>query len=272
MQIVDVVLTEVTGVFPPSGQVQEERRVDPLDVYEDEEVAPRPPQPPAPAALAEHRAVFLEVRTDEGIDGLFGPVDGPHAPILRRQMRPYLLGRDPLAIEAIWDRLYRRDRHARSGYYMMAMSALDCALWDLKGKVLGQPVYRLLGGPTRTRVPAYASMLGFSLEPELLARRAAEFHHLGYAAQKWFFRWGPRHGAEGAARNVAMVRTLRETLGDTTSLMFDAFNSWDVPYAVEVGRRIAEYRPAWLEEPVSVDRLNALQTIRARSGVPIATG
>ena len=187
-------------------------------------------------------------------------------------MREFLIGRDPLAIERIWDLLLRRERHSRSGYYMMAMSALDCALWDLKGKVLGQPVYRLLGGPTQEPVWSYASMLGFSLEPEALAKRAREYRDLGYRAQKWFFKYGPAHGGEGASKNVEVVRVLREALGEDTALMFDAFNSWDVPYAVDVGRRIAPFRPAWLEEPVPVDRIDALRTIRERGGVPVATG
>jgi L-alanine-DL-glutamate epimerase-like enolase superfamily enzyme len=155
---------------------------------------------------------------------------------------------------------------------MMAMSALDCALWDLKGKALGMPVYRLLGGPTQEPVRAYASMLGFSLQPEALAVRAQEYQNLGYGAQKWFFRYGPGDGPAGAAKNVEMARVLRETVGDGSEIMFDAFHSWDVPYAVDVGRRIAPYRPAWLEEPVPVDRIGALKTIRERTGLPIATG
>jgi L-alanine-DL-glutamate epimerase-like enolase superfamily enzyme len=270
MRITDLVLIEVSGEFALQGPSGEERRVDPLDVY------PEFNQPfvphGQPGQVAPHRDLFLEVRTDEGVTGLFGPVDGPHAPILRQELRPSVIGRDPLAIEAIWDVLLRRDRHARGGYYMMAMSALDCALWDLKGKALGLPVYRLLGGPVQAAVPAYASMLGFSLEPEKLAARAKQYQALGYRAQKWFLRYGPADGGEGAGRNVAMVQAAREAVGEGPALMFDAFNSWDVPYAVDVGRRIAEFRPAWLEEPVPCDRVHALRTIRRRTGLPIATG
>ena len=88
------------------------------------------------------------------------------------KLRPYLLGRDPLASEKLWDLMYRQDRHSRKGYEMMAISAADNAIWDLKGKALGLPVYRLLGGPTRDRVDCYASMLGHSLEPERVRERA----------------------------------------------------------------------------------------------------
>jgi L-rhamnonate dehydratase len=271
MKITDVVLLQVSGEFAAEGPSSEERRVDPLDMYP-EFNRPFAPHRPQPGERVRHRDLFLQVRTDEGVTGLFGPVDGPHAPILRREMRPALLGRDPLAVEAIWDILLRRNRHARGGYYMMAMSALDCALWDLKGKALGLPVYRLLGGPVQEPVRAYASMLGFSLEPEQLSERACEYEALGYHAQKWFFRHGPADGGEGASRNVAMACTARQAVGDEVALMFDAFNSWDVPYAVDIGRRIAEYRPAWLEEPVPCDRLHALKAIRERTGIPVATG
>ncbi len=271
MKITDVVLTEVTGRLPVEGPAAEERIANPLDVYPEFGRA-GPWAAAEPGETVEHRDVFLEVHTDVGVRGIFGPVDGPHAMILRRDMRDFVVGRDPLAIEKIWDLLLRRSRHAHSGYYMMAMSALDCALWDLKGRALGLPVHRLLGGPTQEPVPAYASMLGFSLEPERLTARAQQYQALGYRAQKWFFRYGPADGPEGAAKNVEMVRLLREAVGDASALMFDAFHSWDLPYSIDMGRRIAPFRPAWLEEPMPVDRIGALRTIRERTGVPVATG
>jgi L-alanine-DL-glutamate epimerase-like enolase superfamily enzyme len=271
MKIIDLVLLEVSGEFEAEVGGDSERMSVPLSIYPEFGESREAPARRA-AGRVRHQDVYLEVRTDEGVTGLFGPVDGGHAIILRREFREFLVGRDPLAIEKIWDLLLRRNRHSRAGYHMMAMSALDCALWDLKGKALGQPVYRLLGGPTQEPVRAYASMLGFSLKPEALARRAREYQGLGYRAQKWFFRYGPADGGEGASKNVEVVRVLRETVGDDTQLMFDAFNSWDIPYAVDVGRRLAPYRPGWLEEPVPVDRVDALRTIRARAGIPIATG
>jgi len=270
MKIRDVALIEVTGEFRVEEPQPVESGSRPLQIYP--EFAPRRGPWHQVGDVVRGTDVFLEVRTDEGPTGLFGPVDGEHVIILRREMRDFLVGRDPLAIEKIWDLLLRRNRHARAGYYMMAMSALDCALWDLKGKVLGQPVYRLLGGPTQEPVRAYASMLSFSLEHEELAARAVEYQRLGYVAQKWFFRHGPAAGPRGAAENVEVARVLREAVGDGTDLMFDAFNSWTVPYAIDVGQRIAPYRPAWLEEPVPVDRKAGLKRIRERTGLPIATG
>ena len=106
--------------------------------------------------------------------------------------------------------MYRSDRHARKGYLMMAISAVDCAIWDLRGKLANAPVWRLLGGPTRPAVPAYASMLGSSHEPARIVARVREMIDEGYRAQKWFFRYGPNDGLPGIERNVAMARAVRE--------------------------------------------------------------
>jgi L-alanine-DL-glutamate epimerase-like enolase superfamily enzyme len=215
---------------------------------------------------------FVQVGSDDGATGLFGPIFDETAPIVLAKLRPHLLGQDPLAYERIWDLLYRQDRHARKGYEMMAISAVDCALWDLRSKVLGQPIYRLLGGPTRDRVDCYASMLGYSLEPEMVRERAGKMVSLGYRAQKWFFRYGPGQGLEGMEKNVELVRTVREAVGPHVEIMFDFFMGADATYAIRLAERIAEHRPRWIEEPVPPDRIGDFAAIRRASRVPLATG
>jgi L-rhamnonate dehydratase len=154
---------------------------------------------------------------------------------------------------------------------MLAISAIDCALWDLKGRWLGQPVYRLIGGPTRDSVPAYASMLGFAvLDFGRVRERAAEYKALGYPAQKWFFRHGPMSGHDGMRKNVELVRTLRETLGDDYDIMLDCWQSFDPMYAVELAERIVEYRPRWLEECVMPDRIDSYRRIKERTQIPLS--
>jgi L-alanine-DL-glutamate epimerase-like enolase superfamily enzyme len=217
-------------------------------------------------------ATYVRIDADDGPSGLFGPIFEETATLITHKLAPYLLGQDPLAGERLWDVLYRQDRHSRKGYEMMAISAVDNALWDLRGKHLGLPVYRLLGGPTRERVPCYASMLGHSLEPERVRERARQMVAEGFAAQKWFFRYGPSDGLPGMEQNVALVRTVREAVGPTIELMFDCWMGWDVTYAVRLLERIAEYRPRWLEEPVPADRVNDFAAIRRATRVPIATG
>jgi L-alanine-DL-glutamate epimerase-like enolase superfamily enzyme len=166
----------------------------------------------------------------------------------------------------------RRDRHARSSLFMMAISAVDNALWDIRGKHFGVPVYRLLGGPTRDRVGAYASMLGYSVEPDKAGKIAREYFDRGFTAQKWFFKYNPTHGGEGRKKNLQLVQALRKALGDNAELMFDCLWSWDVPYAISMAREILPYRPTWLEEPLHPEQLEGYKRIKRDTGIPLAAG
>src|SRR5437879_316531 len=136
---------------PAKVEPSEERQLQMLDVYP--EMARRGPGGGGDRV----GGAFVEIEAGDGTTGLFGPIFEETAPVLLRKVAPHVVGQDALAYERIWDVMYRQDRHARKGYEMMAISAIDCALWDLRGKLMGQPVYRLLGGPTRERVDCYAS-------------------------------------------------------------------------------------------------------------------
>ena len=206
------------------------------------------------------------------MSGLYGPVDRRQAYVALGDLRPLLVGQDPLAIARRHEEMLRLDRHGRTGLFMTAVSAVDNALWDLRGKTLGLPVFRLLGGPTRDTVPAYASMLGHSLAPTEAARTATETRDQGFAAQKWFFRYGPADGAEGRRRNVAMAAAVREALGPEYRLMFDAFMGWDLPYALEMARALEPLDPFWLEEPLAPEQHEGFARLRAQSRIRLATG
>lgn len=269
LRISDVVVYEVTcryaGPEFPAGHRQAKQ----IDVYPEfnrqEGIAlPSPGQPVT--------GFYVEVQTDEGVSGIYGPIYEQQAFFILYELRPVLLGQDALATEQRSDHMLRLDRHGRSGAQITASSAVDCALWDLKGKAWGLPVYRLLGGPTRTRVPAYASMLGFSVEPAAAAALAAEYREKGYSAQKWFFRYGPADGEAGTAKNVAMAHAVREAVGPDYTLMFDAFMGWSTSYAIGMAQQLAPLRPFWLEEPIPPERVAALKKIRERGGVAVATG
>ena len=201
-----------------------------------------------------------------------GPINEDVASIIDRDFRWLLIDADPLATERLWDKMYRHAIHGRKGNTMLAISAIDCTLWDLRGKAAGLPVYRLLGGPVRQSFPAYASALGFSLEPERVRQRAKEFVAQGFGGMKWFFRDGPTDGRPGIQRNVALVETLRDAVGPDVDLMLDAWSSWDVPYTVAMSERLVPYEPRWIEEPVLTDKIASCAAIRRRSKIPIATG
>lgn len=216
-------------------------------------------------------AYFLFIETDEGPRGLAGPFREPCARYVTTALRPLLLGKDPRASEFLWDLMHRTLVHGRQGEAMFAVSVVDCALWDLKGRWLGQPVWRLLGGPTRRSTPAYASMLGYAvLDPGKVRERALACRERGFKAQKWFFRHGPASGPEGLAKNVELVRTLRETLGDDYPIMLDCWQSFDYPYLLALAERIEEYRPTWIEEPAMPDRIATYRRIKERVRIPIA--
>lgn len=216
-------------------------------------------------------ALYVVLRTRGGQEGLYGPIDGESVPILLQDLGPYLVGRDPLAGDELWDRMYRRNRHGRAGHFMMAISAADNVLWDLRGRLLGLPVFRLLGG-ARTRVPVYASCLGLSLEPGRVEARVRSLKAEGYRAQKWFFAHGPAEGREGLLKNVDLVRRVRDAGGEDLDIMFDAFMGWDLPYAIAWAKEVERYHPRWIEEPFMPDRLESFAALRQATSVPVATG
>jgi L-alanine-DL-glutamate epimerase-like enolase superfamily enzyme len=262
VKVTDVRLFRVEG-SPPSWPY-EDRSVEPLDLYPRREA-----ERTEPGRL---RASYVEVETDEGLSGLYGPIDVRQAFLIASDLRPLLVGADPTATEALHDRMLRVQRHGRAGLFVTAVSAIDNALWDLRGKALDRPVYALLGGPTRERVPVYASMLGHSVEPDRAAAAASEHKELGFTSQKWFFAYGPGAGADGLRRNLAMAHAVREAVGQGYPLMFDAFMSWDATYAEEMLRGLEPVEPHWMEEPVPPERLDVLRRLAAGTPIRIATG
>jgi len=246
----------------------EDRQVVPMDIYpEFNHHFEFNPQPGTTVKM-----LFVEISSDEGVKGHYGPIDPQQAFIIESLIAPFLKGKDPFAIEALHDQMLRLHRHGRTGLFMTGLSAVDLALWDLKGKALNLPVYRLLGGPTRPTVPAYASMLGSSIEPNRAAAAAQEMKAQGYSAQKWFFRYGPGSGQQGLEKNMAMAFAVREAVGEHYPLAFDAFNGWTEPYAVEMLQNLAAIHPLWVEEVVPPERIESLSRIRSACKVPIATG
>lgn len=271
MRITDLRLRQVTGTLPHEGVFWEERLIQPIDIYPEHKSRRRGEMAESGTGGLPISSIFLEIATDEGLTGLAGPTSPSVAAIING-FKSLLVGEDPLANERLWDLMYRFSVHGRKGESMFAISVIDCALWDLKGKWADTPVYRLLGGPIRREIPAYASMLGFSIEPDQAAERAKTYADEGYVAQKWFVRNGPADGPEGIRKNIELARTLRETVGEDVDLMFDAWMSWNVPYTVRMESLLRPYRPRWIEEPVLPDKIAQYAQIRQRVSTPISGG
>ena len=272
MKITAVRIRKVRGTMATEGQFWEERLVRPIDVYEEyRHAAENGGGEQLDAQRFRIDTCFVQVETDQGVTGLAGPVPEAVGSIVAHSLRRILLGRDPIAHEMLWDQMHRIMVHGRQGDAMLAISAIDCALWDLKGKWLNVPVYKLLGGPTRAEVPAYLSMLGFNvLDPGLVRERAVRFKEEGYRAQKWFFRHGPMSGHEGMRKNVELVRTVREAVGEDYDIMLDCWQSMNAPYVIELAERIAEYRPRWLEECAMPDRIESYRAIKDKTNIPLS--
>jgi L-alanine-DL-glutamate epimerase-like enolase superfamily enzyme len=159
----------------------------------------------------------------------------------------------------------------RKGVGMVAISAVDIALWDLLGKSAKQPVYRLLGGRTKQRIPVYASRL-YSMPLDELRIEAQRYKDQGYKSMKLRFGWGPVDGAEGMLRNVELVRTVREVVGDGIDVMADAYMGWTLDYAKRMLPLLEPFRLRWLEEPVIPDDTRGYKELKAYGRVPIAGG
>jgi L-rhamnonate dehydratase len=272
MQITAVRVLRLGGTMQTAGPFWEERLVRPIDIYPEYRVRDDfeggVQSDPTHFRLEQY---FVRIETDAGPHGIAGPLPEMVALFVAKRLRPIILHQDPIAHEKLWDQMHRIMVHGRQGDAMLAISAIDCALWDLKGNWLGQPVFRLLGGPTREAMPCYASMLGFAVRDLGRVReRAAEYQALGYRAQKWFFRHGPMSGPEGMRQNVALVRTLRETLGEDADIMLDCWQAFDPIYAAELAERIAEFRPRWLEECVMPDRIDSYVRVKELTGIPLS--
>jgi L-rhamnonate dehydratase len=149
----------LTGTIETTGPFWEERLVRPIDIYPDyrsrDDFEGGIQLDSSHHRLEQH---FLRIETDTGPYGTAGPLPDIVALYVARRLRRLLIGQDPIAHEMLWDQMHRYMVHGRQGDAMLAISAVDCALWDLKGRWLSQPVYRLLGGPTRDTVPCWASM------------------------------------------------------------------------------------------------------------------
>ncbi len=221
-----------------------------------------------------HGWLVVEIFTD---DGLVGIGDAALAPQVTKQvidlhLKQLLIGKDPWDIEFLWQHMYRKTMaFGRRGIGMIAISAVDIALWDILGKSAKQPVYRLLGGRTKPRIPVYASRL-YSVELSELAAEAKRYKAEGYKAMKLRFGWGPSDGAAGMQRNLNLVRTVRETVGDGIDVMADAYMGWTLDYAKRMLPLLSPFHLRWLEEPVIPDDVHGYAELKSYGCIPIAGG
>jgi L-rhamnonate dehydratase len=221
-----------------------------------------------------HGWLVVEIFTDDGLVGIGNAALAPQVTkqVIDLHLKPLLIGKDPWDIEFLWQHMYRKTMaFGRRGIGMVAISAVDIALWDILGKSAKQPVYRLLGGRTKPRIPVYASRL-YSVELSELAAEAKRYKAEGYKAMKLRFGWGPSDGAAGMQRNLNLVRTVRETVGDGVDVMADAYMGWTLDYAKRMLPLLEPFQLRWLEEPVIPDDVHGYAELKSYGRIPIAGG
>ena len=231
-----------------------------------------PVKSPITDAYFSHKArnhVFVEVETDEGISGLgeagqyFAVSSVP--PLIREGFRPYLIGQDPAEVRELWDTLYKRSfLYGRRGVAIIALSAVEIALWDIIGKSLKEPLHRLLGGRLVDRVRAYASG-GFYKPERDLIREMKTFVKSGFTAVKMKVGFDPED-------DVRRVKVIRKEIGGDIDLIIDANMGYLPGTAIKVARELENQEILWFEEPVSADDVEGLREVKKNSGIPIAAG
>jgi D-arabinonate dehydratase/D-galactarolactone cycloisomerase len=221
-----------------------------------------------------YRATIVQVWTDDGLVGI-GECMTRLAPkalqAIIEDLAPIIRGRDPQDTEVVWELLYgtMMNRGHSRGFFIEALSGIDVALWDLKGKIQGKPVYSLLGGKQRDRLHAYASSLRFrGLETTLDTAR--QYLERGFRAMKIKIGQNPHDPSE----DLKLVQAIRHEVGDDITLMVDVNCGYhaDVKTALRVGRRLEEMNIAWYEEPLSPENVEGYHLLATTLDVPIAAG
>jgi L-alanine-DL-glutamate epimerase-like enolase superfamily enzyme len=251
-----------------------------LKITDVEAIVLRQPTVDATIADGSQDDLLVVVRTDEGVTGI-GEVDSqpdiaramfdaPTSHAVAASLRDILIGEDPTDVERLWDKMYRGSiYYGRRGVAIHAISGVDIALWDIRGKSAGKPVCDLLGDVRTRRVRAYASRLMPDTEAEV-RDAVAELKEQSFTAIK--LGWGPL--GKDAGHDVALARAAKEEAGDGVDILIDAGLGYvrDAETAIGVGRRLEELGVFWLEEPFEPDEYEAYAELADTIDLPVAAG
>ncbi|MDE0307897.1 MAG: L-rhamnonate dehydratase [Albidovulum sp.] len=220
-----------------------------------------------------HQWLTCEVEADSGEIGIG---NAALAPVLVKAAidnyyAPLVVGEDPFDYALLWERMYRKTMAwGRKGVGMTAISAVDIAIWDLMGRLAGKPVFKLLGGRTKEKIPVYYSKL-YSDTVENMQTEAETALNAGYRAFKMRFGFGPKDGMAGMRENLRRVEAVREVVGYDTDLMVEAYMGWNLDYSRRMLPKLEKYEPRWLEEPVIADDIHGYAALNA-GPIPISGG
>lgn len=220
-----------------------------------------------------HQWLTCEVEAESGEVGIGNAALAP--PLVKeaidRYYAPLVIGEDPFNYAYLWEKMYRRTlAWGRKGVGMTAISAVDIAIWDLMGKLVGKPVFKLLGGRTKEKIPVYYSKL-YAAAVEAMQAEAEIALGQGYQAFKSRFGFGPKDGMAGMRENLKRVEAVREVIGYDTDLMLEAYMGWNLDYAKRMLPKLERFEPRWLEEPVIADDIHGYAELN-KGPIPISGG
>jgi L-alanine-DL-glutamate epimerase-like enolase superfamily enzyme len=212
-------------------------------------------------------STFCQIFTDEGVTGLVPGGGGPvNKAIIEGTLKSLVVGEDPMNSERIWSKMYWGTLSSgRRGSALIAISIVDNAVWDLKGRITGQPIHKLLGG-FRDEVNSYGSGINLNLTSEELVKQMTDFVKSGFKAVKM------KIGNRDSKIDLQRVRLVRQAIGPDIDLCLDVNNAWSLGTAVEMSKRLEEYDIYWLEEPVLADEFANLAKLGRETKIPIALG
>jgi L-rhamnonate dehydratase len=207
--------------------------------------------------------VLVRIETDDGLIGIGGTAPAAARMIVEGHLAHLLVGEDPANIERLWDQMYRSSLpYGRKGLPIMAISAIDIGLWDLLGKRRGLPVYQLLGGKVRDRLPVYVT-----------GNAVSWYRTFGFHRFKLAMPYGPADGRAGVKGNVALVESVRAEVGAEADIMLDCYMAWDLEFALRMVEAVRPYNVRWVEECLSPDDYEGYAELTRRAeGTAIATG
>jgi L-alanine-DL-glutamate epimerase-like enolase superfamily enzyme len=216
--------------------------------------------------------IFVEIKTDEGVTG-YGLTAGAQRfgikEFINRELAPFLKGKSPLETEALWHQMYSTfNPRSQTGVWSSAVSAVDIALWDIKGKHYKEPVWRLLGG-AKKKVPAYITFGLLEFDRQQLVEMARRYLNEGQDKLKMVV---AVNNAEDPAEDAARVKVVREAVGDKVELMVDANYLFSFNRALELAKRIEPYNITWFEEPLYGNDARLLAQLRQKTSIPISAG
>ena len=218
--------------------------------------------------------LVVEIETDDGITGIGNAGLSPDITkqIIDSKLHSLLINENPLNTEYLFEKMYRSTiAYGRKGSVLAAISALDIALWDIKGKAMNQPVFMLLGGRTKAYIETYYSRL-YTRDLDSLQKEAAYYKADGFTGMKLRCGYPLTDGMKGMKKNVEMVRLVRETVGDDINIMLEAYMGFNYAYAKQFLKLLEPYNLRWAEELLLPDEIHNFSKLKKSTSVPLSGG